>query len=57
MRDQTIAQAVRVEYNEHTDELFLVFQVIDEGFKLRIKKDWMEDVSVKIIGKRLFLKE
>jgi hypothetical protein len=55
--EKTIAQAVRIEYNQYTSELFLVFQVVDESFKRRIQKDWMEDVPVRIIGKRLYLKE
>jgi hypothetical protein len=55
--EQTVAQVVRMEHDEKTDELFLVFQIVDEGFKRRIKKDWMEDVPLKIIGKNLVLKE
>lgn len=55
--EQTVAQVVRMEHDEKTDELFLVFQIVDEGFKRRIKKDWMEDVPLKLIGKNLVLKE
>lgn len=55
--DRTVATVVRMEHNENTDELFLVFQIIDEGFKKRIKKNWMEDVPVKLIGKSLIIKD
>ena len=55
--DHTVATVVRMEHNENTDELFLVFQIVDEGFKKRIKKNWMEEVSVKLIGKNLVIKD
>jgi len=55
--DHTVATVVRMEHNESTDELFLVFQIVDEGFKKRIKKNWMEEVPVKLIGKNLVIKD
>lgn len=55
--DHTVATVVRMEHNENTDELFLVFQIVDEGFKKRIKKNWMEEVPVKLIGKNLVIKD
>ena len=56
-QDETVAVVVRMEHNPDNDELFLVFQVVDEAFKNRMKKDWMEDVELKIIGKGLKIKE
>lgn len=50
---QTIARAVRVEHDVKTDTIFLVFEVVDESFKQRIKNDWMQDIEVQIIGKDL----
>jgi hypothetical protein len=55
--NQTVAEIARMEHNENTDDLYLVFKVVDEGFKKRIKKDWMEDIELKIIGKKLVIKE
>lgn len=55
--EQTVAQVVRMEHNPDNDELFLVFQVVDESFKARIKKDWMQDVELHLIGKTLKIKE
>ncbi len=55
--EQTVAQVVRMEHNPDNDELFLVFQIVDEEFKARIKKDWMQDVELHLIGKSLVLKE
>ena len=51
--EKTVAEVVRIEFNEETDELFLVFEVVDSGFKNRIKKDWMKDVPLHLIGKNL----
>jgi hypothetical protein len=56
-QEQTVAVVVRMEHNPDNDELFLVFQVIDEEFKKRMKKDWMQDVELQLIGKELVIKE
>lgn len=49
----TLAKAVRVEYNSDNDSLFLVFEIVDEKFKQQVKKDWMQDIDVKLVGKNL----
>lgn len=51
--EKTVANAVRIELNEQTDELFIVFEVVDEHFKKRIKDNWMKDVPLHLIGKHL----
>lgn len=51
--NQTIAKAVRVEYDPKSDAVYLVFEVTDERFKQAIKKDWMQDIDVKVIGREL----
>ncbi len=53
----TVAKAIRMEHDPKTDELYLVFKIVDEKFKQRIKKDWNEDVELKIIGKNLIIEE
>ena len=53
---QVVAQAVRVEYDEHNDNVYLVFEVTDEQFKKEIKEDWMKDVDLQLVNKQL-LKE
>lgn len=50
---RTIAKAVRVEHDIKTDTLYLVFEITDEQFREEIRRDWMKDVEVKIIGKTL----
>ena len=53
-RYHEVATAVRVEYDEHSGEVFLVFKVIDEKFKKRIKNDWNADIDLKVIDKQLY---
>lgn len=48
-----LAHAVRVEYNNENDDLFIVFEVTDERFKKQLKEDWFKDVQLKIEGKKL----
>ena len=54
---QTIAKAIRVEKNVETDEVYLVFEVIDENFKRRIKEEWESDIELKLIGRNLIKNE
>ena len=48
-----VAVAVRVEHDRSDDSVFLVFKIIDEKFKSRIKKDWTQDIPMIIIDKKL----
>lgn len=51
--NQTIAKAVRVEYEPTTDTVYLVFEIVDEGFKQKVKQDWTQDLELKVIGRNL----
>ena len=53
-RYHEVANAVRVEYNKHGNEVFLVFKITDEQFKKRIKDNWEEDVDLKVIERKLY---
>lgn len=53
----TVATAIRVEYEEKTDTVYLVFEIEDEQFKKRIKDDWTEDIELRVIDKKLVLEE
>jgi len=46
-----------MEHNPETNELYLVFVIVDEDFKKRIKEDWMQDIELKLLGKNLVVKE
>lgn len=50
---KAVATAVRVERDDKTDTMYLVFQVTDEKFKQKVKKDWNQDIDLKIQGKDL----
>lgn len=49
----TVARAIRMEVDPLTGDLYLVFKVIDESFKQRIREDWDADVELKILGREL----
>lgn len=52
-KKDTVARAVRMEIDLNTDDLYLVFKVIDESFKQRVRENWNLDVPLKILGKEL----
>ena len=56
MSENTVARALRMEIDTLTGELYLVFKVIDEDFKQRVREDWEADVELKILGKDLIEK-
>jgi len=53
--EEVIAEASRIEYEEKTGKLFIVFEVINEKLKQDIKKNWTKDIEYKIIDKCLVL--
>jgi hypothetical protein len=53
--DEVIAEAVRIEYDEETGKMFLVFEVKSENNKRDIRKNWTEDIEYRLIGKNLLL--
>jgi predicted house-cleaning noncanonical NTP pyrophosphatase (MazG superfamily) len=55
--EKKIAEAIRLEYEEKTGRLFIVFEVTDEQYKRDIKKNWVEDIEYRIIDKNLVLNE
>lgn len=50
---KVVARAVRTEIESKSDKFFLVFEIIDEEFKSKIKKDWNDDIELRIIDKTL----
>lgn len=51
--NHTIAKAVRVEHDTYTDKIYLVFEIVDDGFRQRVKKNWIQDIDVKLVGRDL----
>jgi hypothetical protein len=48
-----VAEVVRIEHSPTDDKVFLVFEIVDEKFKKKIKQDWTQDIDLKIVGKGL----
>jgi hypothetical protein len=57
MINKVVAEAVRIEWEEKTGKLFIVFEVKDEKYKQDIKKNWAQDIEYKLIDKSLVLEE
>ncbi len=53
MLDKVVAEAVRIEYEEKTGKLFIVFEVRDEKYKQDIKKNWTKDIEYRLVDKSL----
>lgn len=53
MQNKVVAEAVRLEYEEKTGKLFIVFEVKDEKYKQDIKKNWTKDIEYRLIDKTL----
>lgn len=53
MEDRVVAEAVRVEYEEQTGRLYIVFEVKDEKYKQDIKKNWTKDIEYRLVDKFL----
>lgn len=53
MQDKVVAEAVRLEYEDKTGRLFIVFEVKDEKYKQDIKKNWTKDIEYRLVDKNL----
>ena len=53
MQDKVVAEAVRIEYEEKTGKLFIVFEVKDEKYKQDIKSNWTKDIEYRLVDKFL----
>lgn len=53
MQDKIVAEAVRIEYEEKTGKLYIVFEVKDEKYKQDIKSNWTKDIEYKLVDKFL----
>lgn len=51
--EQIIGEAVRIEYDEKTGKLFIVFEIKEEKHKQDIRKTWHSDIEFKIVNKML----
>lgn len=57
MDDKVVAEAVRIEYEEQTGRLYIVFEVKDEKYKQDIRKNWTKDIEFRLVDKFLVKEE
>ena len=57
MKEVVVAEAVRIEFEEKTGKLFIVFEVTDEKYKQDIKKNWTKDIDYRLVDKTLIKEE
>ena len=57
MQNKIVAEAVRLEYEEKTGDLYIVFKIKDEQYKQEIKKTWTEDIEYRIVDRSLVKNE
>jgi len=53
MQDKVVAEAVRIEYEEKTGKLYIVFEVKDEKYKQDIRANWTKDIEFRIVNQFL----
>jgi hypothetical protein len=51
--EQTVAEAIRVEFDKTTGKMYIVFEIKDEQYKNYIKKNWTHNIEFKMIDKFL----
>jgi len=55
MQEKVVAEAVRIEYEEKTGELYIVFKVKDEKYKQDIKANWTKDIEFRLVDRFLVM--
>lgn len=55
--EKIVGEAVRIEYEEKTGKLYIVFEVKDEKYKQDLKKNWTKDIEFRLVDKTLMEKE
>lgn len=54
---EIVGEASRIEFEEKTGKLYLVFEIKNEKYKQDIKKNWTQDIEFKIIDRHLIIEE
>lgn len=55
--EQVVAVASRIEFEDSTGKLFIVFEITDEKYKRKIMKTWSNDIEFRLIDKSLVLEK
>lgn len=51
--EQIVGEAVRIEYEEQTGRLYIVFEIKEERYKQDIRRNWTQDLEYKLVDKFL----
>ena len=51
--EEVVGEAIRIEVEEKTGRMFLVFEITSEYQKRTIKKNWYKDIEYRIVDKKL----
>jgi len=51
--EKILAEACRIEVEEKTGRVFLVFEILDEKLRQDVKKNWINDIEYRLIDKKL----
>jgi hypothetical protein len=55
--ENVLGEAIRIEVDENTGKLLLVFEITNPLFKQYIRKNWSEDIEFRMIDKKLILND
>tara|TARA_R110000868_G_scaffold67046_8_gene199298 strand:- start:112 stop:291 length:180 start_codon:yes stop_codon:yes gene_type:complete len=55
--EQIVGEAIRIEFDENSGKLYIVFEISNEKQKQNIMKTWADDIEYKLIGKLLIKNE
>lgn len=47
---EIVATAVRMEYDKNNNEVYIVFRIIDEKFKQKVRDSWEDEIELKLIN-------
>jgi hypothetical protein len=53
--EQIIGEAVRIEFEEQTGKLYIVFEIKEEKHKQDIRKTWVNDIEYRIVDRNLVI--
>lgn len=55
--EEIIGEACRIDYEEKTGKLYLVFEIKSEKFKKDIKENWTDDIEYRLVDRSLVLND
>ena len=53
--EEIVGEAIRIEVEENTGKMFVVFEITSEYQKRYIKKNWYKDIEYRILDKKLIV--